>query len=32
MRLCGEMGLRPQAALTEVVRQWTDNRRRGRFV
>ena len=29
--MCGELHLRPQAALTEALRQWTDNKLRGRF-
>ncbi len=28
---CKAVGVHPQAALTEAVRQWTDGRRRGRF-
>lgn len=31
MRLCAKLHLHPQAALTEAVRQWTDNKLRGRF-
>ena len=31
LKICGEMHLRPQAALTCAIRQWTDNKLRGRF-
>lgn len=32
LKICGEMHLRPQAALTCAIRQWTDNMRRRRFM